>query len=184
MKKIKISILILILIIIPVLINILMFFKLPFTSVYSGNNPWLGFWASYISGIIGGAFTLIGVILTFRKTDKDARANEERRKTNINLAIKDELQTNKQKIENLIDHPGFSNNLEIGLHARERTLFDRTWFFFKNDIINFMDTPTLVKLSGLYQLIDKMNSNTMLHVSDLREALQTIEELESQLQAT
>ena len=51
----------------PFFINLLCGFTTPITN---GNDvAWLGFFGSYLGGIIGGSLTLIGVLLTFKKQD-------------------------------------------------------------------------------------------------------------------
>lgn len=61
---------------IPSVINIIMSFNI-IPSIGTENAEWLGFWGSFLGGIIGGLATLIGVLLTLKKMEKEE--NEKKR---------------------------------------------------------------------------------------------------------
>lgn len=63
-------------IVIPVCLNWLLFFNIKTHN--SNDGDWLGFWGSFLGGIIGGFATLIGVILTIKKSDMDRQREDEK----------------------------------------------------------------------------------------------------------
>lgn len=64
-KKLCIGIVILVCIGIPAFINIVMSLNL-IPSIDTGNAEWLGFWGSFLGGIVGGIATLIGIVYTMK----------------------------------------------------------------------------------------------------------------------
>ncbi|WP_312124141.1 hypothetical protein [Lysinibacillus boronitolerans] len=63
-----------VILLLPIGVNILANNQPPFGMHVSKNNQWVGFFASYLGGVIGGLFTWLGVTATLK---------EERRKNNL-----------------------------------------------------------------------------------------------------
>lgn len=59
---------------IPIMINKLLY--IPIATHSTLDSDWLSFWGSFLGGIIGGIGTLLGVLLTLDKGNKDKKAEK------------------------------------------------------------------------------------------------------------
>lgn len=82
MKKLSkylliIAIILVITIGVPIIINNALY--LPIKTNSTNDSDWLAFWGSFLGGIFGGFATLIGVLFTIQKNDKDKNKEEEKK---------------------------------------------------------------------------------------------------------
>lgn len=62
---------------IPIIINKALY--LPIKTNTTNDSDWLAFWGSFLGGIFGGFATLIGVLYTIKKNDKDKEKEEKKK---------------------------------------------------------------------------------------------------------
>ncbi len=78
-KNFYIILLVITVIIMPIFINWLVTTNLSVSFIFDKietNNDWISFYGSYLGGIIGGLFTLFGVMLTINKNDKQRKRTD------------------------------------------------------------------------------------------------------------
>ena len=80
-KRICFILLIIVIVLIPSLINILLYIPIP--THETNDSDWLSFWGSFLGGIFGGLATLMGVLLTIFKMNKDKLITDEENKPKV-----------------------------------------------------------------------------------------------------